>query len=1180
MDATTPQKLDTSGLKKFAQAARRTLMQQVATKLDHVLADGSAARRENPNAVKELKGQVATHGKEQVIERVAYTWFNRFSALRFMDVNGYTRIGVLSPGEGQTRPEILAEAAAGHIDDDVPEGVRQEVAALLDGRRPSRDPQGEAYRLLLVATCNQWHQTMPFLFEKIADYTELLMPEDLLSSDSILARMREVMTAEACRDVEIIGWLYQFYISEKKDQVFAGLKKNQKITPENIPAATQLFTPHWIVRYLVENSLGRLWMLNRPASKLAARMDYYIAPEEPEEDFLHVSSPEEIRVCDPACGSGHMLTYAFDLLYAIYEEEGHDPAEIPEKILTHNLYGIEIDERAGALAAFALVMKAMGRRKRFLRRPVQPNICVLENASFEPAELAEYTATVGRDLFTADLCDTLSQFAEAKNFGSLIVPKLRDISEVVRLIATKDFESNLFLRDVHSRVQAILRMADFLSPKYQVVVTNPPYKKKADLNDQLQDWLEREFSDAKYDLYQAFILRNIKLAQTSGYVSMITMQGWMFAPRYESLRSIILSTSVVSSMAQLGERAFDSIGGEVVSTTAFVLLNRRLRDHNGQFIKLTDGQNEAEKDSALLSAVKSTQSTLRFRASESDFRKIPGQPLVFWASEKVRRAFDEEESISQSIVTREGLTTGSNAIFLREWFEVEVENAGFGIISSEVAQQSRKRWFPYVKGGGSRRWYGNLEHFVNWYDDGAELKNFRDGKTGRVRSHNYNGEYGFRAGFTWSGISGNDFAIRDVPSGFMFDAKGPMGFNNNGVSIELVEGFLNSRVSSFLLRMLAPTLDFKLTHVLSLPLREVSDSKLEDRVIVSIALAKSDWDAYETSWDFTLLPVLSPEHCQATLAETYAQVRTHWQGMTEKMRRLEEENNRVFIDAYGLQDELTPEVPIEEITLTCNPAYRYGGARSESELENALRSDTMREFLSYAVGCMFGRYSLDAPGLILANQGEGFEDYLKRVPEPKFSPDKDNVIPILDGDWFPDDMADGFRRFLRTTFGERRFSDNLAFIETALGKDIRRFFLRDFYDDHVRRYKKRPIYWLFSSPRGTFNALIYMHRYRADTVSTVLDYLREFRRKLDAHRSQLEAISTSSASTQAEKVKALKEIESVSRDIDELDVYERDVLYPLATQRIEIDLDDGVKVNYAKFGAALKPIKGLAAEEE
>jgi hypothetical protein len=596
--------METSKLRKFAQFARRSLIEQVGAKLKLVLAQESAARRERLNAVQKLEEAIADQGKEQVIERVAYIWFNRFCALRFMDVNRYNRVGVVSPAEGQFQPEILADAKMGHVDEGmVPQQVGNKIYALLDGKAPSQDPQSEAYRLLLVAACNSWHGVMPFLFERIEDYTELLMPEDLLSGNSIFAYTREAMTPDACEDVEVIGWLYQFYISEKKDQVFEALKKSQKIAPANIPAATQLFTPHWIVRYLVDNSLGRLWMLNRPNSALIEQLDYYIPPEEVETDFLRITSPEEIRICDPACGSGHMLTYAFDLLYAIYEEEGYEPSEIPEKILTNNLYGIELDERAGELAAFALIMKARARQRRFFNKGIEPNICVLEKISFNADELDEYMSAVGRDLFTQGLRETLQQFDEADNFGSLIVPKLLNVADVLAALEEKDLGSNLFLADTHSKVMKVLRMAEALSPRYAVVVANPPYMGGKGMNARLGAWAKDQYPKSKSDLFAMFIERNLDLAMKGGAVAMITMQSWMFLSSFEALRGRILNQHTILSMAHLGSRAFDSIGGEVVSTTAFVLENAHKLHYQGAYLRLVDGNSEAEKMAMMARAV-------------------------------------------------------------------------------------------------------------------------------------------------------------------------------------------------------------------------------------------------------------------------------------------------------------------------------------------------------------------------------------------------------------------------------------------------------------------------------------------------------------------------------------------------------------------------------------------------
>lgn len=597
--------METTKLKKFAQHARRLLLEQVGAKLALVLDASSAARRENPQAVVQLEKQIAASNREQLIDKVAYTWFNRFCALRFMDVNAYTRIRVVSPAdEGQFQPEILAEAKAGHIDEDrVPEKISRHIQALLSGTAPSHDPQQEAYRLLVVAECNSFHSSMPYLFERIADYTELLMPDDLLSGNSVLAYTREAMTPDACQDVEVIGWLYQFYISEKKDAVFEGLKKNQKITPENIPAATQLFTPHWIVRYLVENSLGRLWMLNHPGSSLARQMEYYIKPEAEETDFLKITCPEDIKVCDPACGSGHMLTYAFDLLYAIYEEMGTDPSEIPEKILTHNLYGIELDERAGELAAFALTMKARAKQRRFFNKAIKPNICVLEKVAFSHNELDEYITAVGRDLFTIDLRETLKQFEEADNFGSLIRPKLTSVQNVLPVLEAQDLAGNLFLAGTHAKVLQVLRMADYLSPRHAVVIANPPYMGGKGMNGRLGAWAKENYPSSKSDLFAMFIERNLDMAMPAGVVGMITMQSWMFLSSFESLRARILNQNTILSMAHLGARAFDSIGGEVVSTTAFVLENQHKPEYKGAYLRLVNGNSEAEKAAMLKEAI-------------------------------------------------------------------------------------------------------------------------------------------------------------------------------------------------------------------------------------------------------------------------------------------------------------------------------------------------------------------------------------------------------------------------------------------------------------------------------------------------------------------------------------------------------------------------------------------------
>ncbi|PTN11853.1 BREX-1 system adenine-specific DNA-methyltransferase PglX [Nitrosomonas aestuarii] len=1180
--------METAKLKKFAQFARRSLLEQVSAKLELVLVESSAARRESVEAIRKLEEAIKNHGKEQVIERVAYIWFNRFCALRFMDVNRHTRIGVVSPAEGQFQPEILMDAKMGHIDEEmVGDKIRQQIFALLDGKAPSRDSQGEAYRLLVVAACNYWHKAMPFLFERIDDYTELLMPDDLLSGNSILAYTREAMTPDVCQDVEVIGWLYQFYISEKKDEVFDGLKKNKKITPENIPAATQLFTPHWIVRYLVENSLGRLWLLNRPQSKLAEQMDYYIKPEQPETDFLRINKPEEIKICDPACGSGHMLTYAFDLLYAIYEEEGYEPAEIPSMILTHNLYGIEIDERAGELAAFALTMKARAKQRRFFTKGVKPNICVLENIQFDEGEIEEYMDFIGRDLFTVPLQTTLSQFEEADNFGSLIRPDVIDVDNMFKILESKNVSGHLFLSLTHQKVLQALRQADYLSPNYHVVIANPPYMGASNANNRLKSWLSSNYQEEKNDLFAAFIDRNLSLSLAKGSVAMITMQNWMFISRYEGFRSKLLSRGTVLSMAHLGERAFDSIGGEVVSTTAFVISMQPNQDFPGIYVRLTEGRSEKEKSELLTNAANNPACGYMFKTRIVDFHKIPGDPLAYWVPNSLRDIFASHPSFDSVLEAREGLTTGKNDDYVRFSFEVSTSKVYRHAADRQEAVESQCKWFSYNKGGEKRKWYGNDDFILYWENDGEMLQTRKHPSGDRIWAHNFNLDFIFRPSISWSDITTKGLSARLFPEGYLFDATGLSAFNRKADDWRpYVAAICNSKVGTFVSTLLNPTLHFKSGDFSEMPLVHMERDLVEKQVGIAIKLSTTDWHFYETSWDFTSLPLLSPDYLQPSLMATYQKLRAHWREMTLEMQRLEQENNRIFIEAYGLQDELTPEVLLNEITLTCNPHYRYGNDKSEEELEALLLADTMRELVSYAVGCMFGRYALDKPGLILANQGETIEDYLERVPEPSFPADGDNAIPMLDGDWFTDDIAERFRKFLRVAFGDEHYEENLRFIEAALGKNgkargIRDYFLKDFYSDHVKRYKKRPIYWLFSSSKGSFNALIYMHRYRPDTVSVVLnDYLREFRTKLTAHKNHLEAVSISASSSPAEKTKALKEIEKISKMIAEMDEYEREVLYPLATEQVTIDLDDGVKVNYPKFGASLKKIPGLDAKNE
>lgn len=1163
--------METAPLKSFSAWARTALIREVSARISVVLASHEL-RQEQPNAVAALEKAVnaaggGDKGRDAVADKVAYTWFNRIIALRFMDANGYTGIGVVSPERGREggQPEILAEAKRGNIDSAVVTKRKVEtVTALLNGTRRSDDPQGEAYALLLAEYCRHWNRSMPFMFEQEGDYTELLIPANLLADDSVLARAAIVLTTEVCRDVEVIGWLYQFYISERKDEVFAGFKKNKKAGAAEIPAATQLFTPHWIVRYLVENSLGRLWLLNRPTSRLADQMEYYIAPVDEESDYLEVSSPEELKVIDPACGSGHMLTYAFDLIYEIYEEEGYAPSDIPGLILANNLYGTEIDARAGALAAFALTMKARARQRTFFNKQVQPNICVLEPISFTPAEL---DALVTPDGDHAEEEAFWTQFEQADTLGSLICPRDGLAEQLKRGLSADGIDDDLFDLELRESARRVLKQADFLSQRYSVVVANPPYMGAGNMNSPLTEFARTEYSDTRFDLFAMFIDRNVRLALPRGFVAMITMQSWLFLASYEAFRRRLLSDGSVVALAHLGTNAFDTIGGAVVSTAAFVI-EPGVRDVTGDYVRLVDGRSERAKSESLRSAV--SDRGRRYESKSSNFADIPGAPFIYWAREAELELLRHPSArLDDVATTREGLTTGDNDKYLRLWHEVSRSK-------TRQADGRRGKWVPHVKGGGTRRWYGHNDYVVNWEDDGKELRGRRPQSV--IRSPGFY----FMTGFTWSSLSGGSFAVRHVPGGFIFDTKGPMGFakdNENGTLFAL-EAQLNSAVTTRFMAMLAPTLDFKIGHVRSLPIETNERERVSHLAERCIEISMTDWDMFETSWDFRVSPLCMTESRGLPLRQTVAGHIASSEASVANLRETEERINVVLADSYGLTGTVETHVPVENVTLSMNPAYRFGLGR-DADHSKLLIADIASDLVSYAVGCMFGRFSLDEPGLILADQGDTLRDYLATIPSPTFTPDKDNVIPIVDGDWFEDDIVARFRQFLRVAFGEAHFEENLRFVTEALGvKDLRDYFVKSFYRDHWQRYKKRPIYWLFSSPKGSFNALIYMHRYTPSTVSTVLnEYLREFKAKLDASRQHHERLAAG-VGTPRQQAAALKEVDRLRKVLLELDEYEHDVLYPLATQQVQIDLDDGVKANYPKLGAALKKIPGLEANDE
>ncbi|WP_347124442.1 BREX-1 system adenine-specific DNA-methyltransferase PglX [Microbacterium sp. SY138] len=1148
--------MDTKALENFAKAARRELIAAVAAQASAVLALGSVARTERAETVRRLETEIAVHGHEHVIDKVAYTWFNRLIALRFMDAKGYTASGVVSPAQGQAygQPEILADAKRGDIDADVvtSSAMRGSILGLLDGTRRSTDAEGEAYALLLTEYCRYWHKSMPFMFEREGDYTELLVPAGLLADDGIVTRARNVLSEEVCADVEVIGWLYQFYISERKDEVFAGFKKNKKAGADEIPAATQLFTPHWIVRYLVENSIGRLWMLNRPDSRLVDRMDYYIAPVDVETDFLKLSGPEELTVIDPACGSGHILTYAFDLLYAIYEEEGYAPSDIPGLILSYNLHGTEIDARAGSLAAFALVMKARARQRNFFRNGIRPRICVVERIAFDAAEL-EVLFTEGGDERAER--EFWSQFAHADTVGALVAPTA-GLSEVLDAhLAAAEVGADLVVASVAERARRVCQQAKYLEQKYAAIVANPPYMGAKNMSGPLVAHLTFTYPDSKADLMTAFMERGLQLLLPRGVMAMINLPSWMFISSFAKLRVKLISRTFFAQLAHLGRGVFGSDFGSV----AFVLVNRAGgSNERGDYRRLFDKHVQVRssdfiRDRFLESADR------RYLARQADFLAVPNAPIAYWLTPDEFHLYARGAVLREMATTVTGIQTSDNETFFRRWFEVSRDQL------RDSPEDINRKWVPIEKGGEFRRWYGNREYVVDWAGDGRDI---RARETWTRNKSRISGErYFFRRGVTWSRITIGRFSARLTPGDSIFDNAGSCLFADSHVSPIL--GLLNSRVADRYLELLAPTLNTQPGDIDRIP---VVAELLQGGSVVDecVAIAKRDWDSSEMSWEFEGLDVLKVE--SGSLSESVSETLGAWAAVTERLRYMEEQNNREMIALYPVPEGIASEVQIADVALIRNYALSDSPAASRAIIE---------ELISYAVGCMFGRYSLDKGGLILAKPGQTAQDYFAVVQSPSFPPDADNVIPFVDDGWFQDDIVERLRQFLRVAFGAEGLEENLRFVEESLGvKTLRDYFVTKagksrFYDDHVQRYKKRPIYWMFSSPKGSFNALIYLHRYTPSTVSTVLnEYLREYEAKLTValQQAELSVVGGGSAKDQ-------KEADRLRKVLAELRDYEHDVLYPLATQQIAIDLDDGVKANYPKFYPAVKKIAGLEAIE-
>jgi len=1166
--------MNTNQLKKFAQEARRKLIDQVSAKLNYVLTSDSAELREKGTAIQKLKEALKETSKEQLVDKVAYTWFNRFVALRFMDVNDYQPIGaqVLSTLDGFTTPEILDEAKRGHIHDELQVDIRK-IGDLLDGRIPSSNAQNEVYKLLLTGVCNHLHKIFPFLFERIDDYTELLLPDDLTSEFSIAQDIRDGMSKEDCKEVEIIGWLYQFYISEKKDEVFAS---NEKVKKEDIPAATQLFTPRWIVEYMVQNTVGKLWLLNNPSSKLKDHMPYYIESEEKDHDFLKVSSVEEITLLDQACGSGHILVYGFELFSKIYEEQGYNQSEIPELIINKNLLGFEIDERAAQLSGFALLMKAREYHRRVFRKELKPNILCYKDLKLTEDEIKETFQQLKIKL-TNELLYDLRNIQQATNLGSLIRPHsdLKLLKEIIEKIKANKDSSDVFLRYRLEELGTALGHLQLLGNKYHCVVDNPPYMGGGKMNKQLSDWVKTNYPNSKSDLMACFMEVGLKILYPKGFLGMINQHSWMFLSSYEGLRQALLSKTHIDTLLHLGPRTFPEIGGEVVQNSAFTL---RKEDPSGKgiYLRLVDFDSSVLKKNKSIEAITNPECGWFFKSNQKDFSKIPGSPIGYWLSKKLIQVFSDSLTINSISQPRAGLQTGDNLKFLRIWHEINQNTLGVGF-SNEEAAKSHYKWYPYNKGGAFKKWYGNREYVVNWMNDGEELRKDKlyklsIGKCLPGNSKPHNSQYYFKESITWSFISSGTFGVRYSPKGSVYDIAGSSVFPKPK-DIKYLCSFMNSKLAFEMLKVLAPTINFQVGDIKRLPIIFPANNDLEFINSITnntIEIVKSEDNSRELSWDFNQNELVRIK--SESLEESYDLYKEYWTNKFFHLHRNEEILNQQFIEIYGLSDEMTPNVLLEDITILKDEASVVKGKLVFDQKE------IFSQFISYAVGCMFGRYSLDKEGLILANQGETLQDYLVKVEkqeaELSFVPDEDNIIPVLDDEWFEDDIVGRFHEFLRASFGDQNFEKNLSFVEESIGKDIRKYFVKDFYKDHIRRYKKRPIYWMFSSPKGSFNVLVYMHRYTPDTLNQILNgYLNEYREKLKTRMETLDHLMNSGSPS--EQNKAAKERDKIQLVLLELQEYEREVLYQLATERISIDLDDGVLVNYNKFGNAIAPVAGL-----
>lgn len=1087
-----------------------------------------------------------------VIEEVAYTWFNRLIAIRFMEVNDYlpSNIRVISSEiKGKIEPDIVTRPFETDLEFNSYEVDR--IIQLKDENKLD-----ELFRMLFTKQCNKLNEVLPELFETTNDYTEFLLNISFTDSDGIISHLiNDIEEEEFIEAVEIIGWMYQYYNTEPKDELINARSKYKK---DDIPYVTQLFTSDWIVRFIVDNSLGKHWIERNQNSKLQDKLEYFVKPKIDHMYYLNDRiSPEELTFFDPCMGSGHILVYAFDVLMEIYRENGYSDREAAQAIIKNNLFGLDIDTRAYQLAYFAVMMKARSYDRRFLTRGIEPNVFVIKevnpNTNFicdgvtndkEQNEIGEYLINI---------------FKNAQEIGSLLSVENYDYQlfidylDKLKLLGQLTLESEYWYREIIPIMKKLAKQAIIMSQKYTIVCTNPPYMNNTYMTPVLKKYIEDNFMDYKVDIFSAFMVKCLDYCKEAGKIGLLTPYVWMFISSYEKLRKKILENTTITTLVQLEYNAFEAA---CVPVCAFTLENGK-SNHNGDYIKLSDFKGIEVQAPKTLEAIHNASCDYRYSKSQKKFSEIPSSPIAYWASDTAISAFNNK-NIGMLGQPRVGLQTGENDRFTRQWFEVDLENLKLDATTRLDALESQKKWFPYNKGGEFRKWYGNNNYVVNWKNDGEEIRAFRD-KNGKLRSRPQNMDFYFKKSITWSKISSGSIAFRYKPNGHIFDVAGTSLFLDEKI-MNYICGFCNSKVALQFAKILSPTLNYEVGHISNFPVIEDEKHKLAISSLVSdcIEVSKEDWDSYETSWDFITHPLVTfrykseadnnSNEFQYRIEEAFNQWKLKTEINFKQLKANEEEINRIFIDIYGLHNELTPDVEDKDVTIR------------KADLKRDIKS-----FISYAVGCMFGRYSLDCDGLGYA--GGEWNDNKYR----SFIPNKDNCILITDEEYFEDDIVNLFVKFVQNVYGAKNLEDNLDFIAKALGNKgntsrevIRNYFIKDFYKDHVKTYQKRPIYWLYDSGKqNSFKVLVYMHRYNADTTGLVrVDYLHKIQKiytsEIERMQDMIENGENSSEISQAEKRK-----EKLVKQLKETKEYDEKIAH-LALSRIEIDLDDGVKVNYDK----------------